>query len=70
MVYYFRINGEVASVPWDDVFFTICLGSGFWSGRGHVLADDKVTVVDTFSLSYIGMIFSHEPDPVTGQFDA
>ena len=33
-------------------------------------ADDKVTVVDTFSLSHIGMIFSHEPDRVTGKFHA
>lgn len=69
-VYYFRINGEVASVPWDDAFFTIGKDSSVWSVRGHVLADDKVTVLDTFSLSHIGMIFSHEPDPATGKFHA
>jgi len=68
MIHYFRFTGEVASVPWDDVFFTIGLGSSLWSVRGHVLADDKVTVLDTFSLSHIGMIYSHEPDPATGQF--
>jgi len=68
MVYYFRVDGEVASVSWDDVFFTIGQGSNLWSVRGHVLADDKVTVLDTFSLSHIGMIYSHEPDPDTGKF--
>ncbi|MEJ7806035.1 MAG: hypothetical protein WKG03_08985 [Telluria sp.] len=29
-----------------------------------------MTVLETFSLSHIGMIFSHEPDPFTGKFDA
>jgi len=70
MIHCFRFNGEVTSVRWDDVFFTIGRCSSLWSVRGHILADDKVTVLDTFSLSHIGMIFSSEPDPVTRQFHA
>ena len=70
MIHYFRFNGEVASVRWDDVFFTIAKASSLWSVRGHVLADDKATVLETFSLSHIGMIYSHEADPITGQFHA
>ncbi|MDI1258279.1 hypothetical protein [Aquabacterium sp.] len=52
MVHVFRLNGTVLSVPWDEVFF--CLDKGhmnFWNVRGHVLASDKVTVLETFSLS-------------------
>jgi len=68
-VHYFRTNGQVASVRWDDVFFTLGQSSLLWGVRGHVLADDKVTVLDTFGLSRIGVISSHDPDPVTGQFE-
>jgi hypothetical protein len=56
MVHVFRVDGTVLSVPWDKVFF--CLGrlyqARFWSIQGHVLADDGVTVLETFSLSKIG----------------
>lgn len=48
-VHVFRVNGTVLSVPWDSVFF--CLGSlrqGNWELQGHVLADDGVTITETF----------------------
>lgn len=56
MVHVFRTNGTVFSAPWDKVFF--CLGRGYqpsnWEVQGHMLADDGVTVVETFSLSEWG----------------
>ncbi|MFD1559953.1 DUF6708 domain-containing protein [Paraburkholderia silviterrae] len=53
MVHVFRLDGTVFSVPWDKVFFTLgrgnrAFGVQTWDVRGHVLADDGVTVVETF----------------------
>lgn len=57
MVHVFRTDGTVFSVAWDKVFF--CLGRGYqpsnWEVQGHVLADDGVTVLETFSLSESGV---------------
>lgn len=55
MVHVFRLNGTVLSVPWKDIFF--CLDTGQqknWNIRGHVLAKDGITVVETFALSPVG----------------
>lgn len=54
MVHVFRKNGTILSTPWHAVFFT--LGQvdhvyKFWNILGHVIADDKKTVSETFSLS-------------------
>ncbi|MDI1258276.1 DUF6708 domain-containing protein [Aquabacterium sp.] len=52
MVHVFRLNGTVLSVPWDDIFFCTDTGQGgAWNIRGHVLAEDRVTVLETFALS-------------------
>lgn len=52
MVHVFRLNGTVLSVPWEDIFFCLDTGQGgSWNIRGHVLAADKVTVLETFALS-------------------
>ena len=69
MVHYFRPDGEIRSVPWRKVFFTVVSGSGLWGIRGHVLGDDKVTVVDTFGVGDTGALRSHAADPVTGQYE-
>lgn len=50
----FRKNGTILSTPWNTVFFT--LGQvdqvyKFWNILGHVMADDKKTVIETFALS-------------------
>lgn len=56
-VHVFRNNGSVASINWNEVFFTLGqLAHGHWEIRGHVLAPDKVTVIETFALSYSGAI--------------
>ena len=54
MLHIFRPDrsGTILSVPWDEVFFTLCKGQvlGHWDIRGHVLQADKVTVKESFAL--------------------
>ncbi|KEY58773.1 DUF6708 domain-containing protein [Serratia sp. DD3] len=55
MVHAHRIDGSSYSVPWDKVFFTLGLSHGKGASKdyyisGHVLAEDNITVVDTFCL--------------------
>lgn len=56
MVHVFKVDGTIISVPWREVFFTRGrAGRGAmpeWSIDGHILADDKQTVIDTFSLGF------------------
>lgn len=54
MVYVFRLDGSVLSVPWDQLFFCLsrCTSPGQWDIRGHVLDKDGVTVRETFSLTF------------------
>jgi hypothetical protein len=46
----------ILSVPWDEVFFTIGRGQtmGNRDMRGHVLAVDKLTVLESFSINMPG----------------
>lgn len=64
MVHVFRVDGTVLSVGWDDVFFT--LGKGqmgeTYDIRGHILDKDGITVKDSFSLSFSGMVTKDELD--------
>ena len=58
MMYVFRTNGTVLSVPWDEVFFTLggAGGSGLiqnWDLRGHVLDKDGNTVKESFTFSMV-----------------
>lgn len=58
MVYVFRTNGTVLAVPWDEVFFTLGMagGSGIvlnWDLRGHVLAKDRNTVLESFTFGMV-----------------
>ncbi|MBQ0214017.1 hypothetical protein KAH51_11180, partial [Proteus vulgaris] len=55
MVYAFRTDGSIISVPWKKVFFTTGLDyaksmKNDYYISGHVLADDNKTIVDTFCL--------------------
>ena len=57
MVYAFLYNKEVVAVPWDDVFFTF-EGNNDSSNvefdiRGHILADDRVTIKGIFALGHL-----------------
>jgi hypothetical protein len=54
MVYVFRTNGTVLSIPWDRVFFTLAQVdhlSNYWNIIGHVMAADGTTVTESFALS-------------------
>jgi hypothetical protein len=52
MVHVFRPGGKVVSVPWDEVYFTLLsFGAGHWYTVGHVLSEDRKTVLETFPLS-------------------
>lgn len=57
-VHVFRTNGSVVSVNWNEIFFS--LGEVAYGSerevRGHILAPDKDTVLETFALSYAGPV--------------
>lgn len=53
MVYIFRTDGTVLSVPWKEIYFTQDKEPGplrEWCIRGHIIDKDKETVLETFSL--------------------
>jgi hypothetical protein len=54
MVHLFRPDrsGSILSAHWDSIFFTLGRGQTLdhWDVRGHILATDGRTVVETFSL--------------------
>lgn len=58
MVHVFRTDGTVLSVAWRDVFFTLghLVPGNNWEVRGHVLASDRITVLDTFALSHVDVL--------------
>jgi hypothetical protein len=55
-VYVFRFDGTVLTAKWDDIFFSLGRGARLshkqeWDIRGHVLAADRKTVLETFVFS-------------------
>ncbi len=65
MVYVWRTNGTVLEAPWDDLFFTLAHVAGEWEVRGHMLAPDKATILESFALSYRGVLQHRELNPVS-----
>lgn len=63
----FRTNGTVLEVPWKDVFFTLSKTRmrGGCEILGHVLDSERITIKDTFALSYYGGISAEELE-ITG----
>jgi hypothetical protein len=53
MVYVTRLDGTVMAESWDKLFFTERVGGGEWEIRGHRLAEDGITVLETFALPVI-----------------
>ena len=54
MVYVFRKDGSTLSIPWVKVIFTLSQvdqGYKFFNILGHAMADDGVTIKESFSLS-------------------
>ncbi|MQL49359.1 hypothetical protein GEA64_15965 [Photorhabdus khanii] len=57
MIHVYRFNGTVLSVPWKAVFFTLTKYSGRmseWCIDGHILADDKETVLIHLVWDFLG----------------
>ena len=57
MVHVFRKDGSVLSVPWAEIYFTLDYDFSyfrFWEIHGHVLDDDRETVLETFVLGTSG----------------
>ncbi len=53
-VHVFRLDGTVLTAPWDKIYFTLGQGKGTfgwlnWDIRGLILAEDGVTVQETFA---------------------
>jgi hypothetical protein len=55
-VHVFRTNGTVMNADWEKLYFTLCQRQGLdaenWEVRGHRMAEDGVTVLETFALPY------------------
>ncbi|HAL09202.1 MAG TPA: hypothetical protein DCO67_04450 [Staphylococcus sp.] len=57
LVHLFRTNGAVQTIPWQDIYFTLRqekpngLSPKMWYLCGHILDDEKLRVVDTFTVS-------------------
>ncbi|WP_313493919.1 DUF6708 domain-containing protein [Stenotrophomonas sp.] len=60
MVYVFRKDGTVLSAGWDELFFTLDPDAVWWEIRAHVLAEDGVTVKETFTLGAYSTLNSRE----------
>ena len=60
MAYVFRKDGTVLSVGWDELFFTLDRDAVWWEIRAHVLAEDGVTVKETFALGAYSTLDSRE----------
>ncbi|GLS03518.1 hypothetical protein GCM10007860_06620 [Chitiniphilus shinanonensis] len=52
MVHVFRLDGTTLSVPWREIHFALNPAQmrNFWEVRGHVLSEDRSTVLETFVL--------------------
>lgn len=67
LVHVFRQDGTVLTTPWDDLFIFRGESSASFAGksydvRAHVLADDRRTVLETFTLGYGFMAKSQSVD--------
>ncbi|EGT5655818.1 hypothetical protein JD793_001937 [Citrobacter braakii] len=54
LVYIFQVKGEVITLPWKDIYFTTSKQKVSYCIVGHVLAEDKETVLNTFSFGHVG----------------
>ncbi|WP_432371751.1 DUF6708 domain-containing protein [Pantoea allii] len=53
-VHIYQVSGEIITVPWNDIFFTISKQKVSYCIVGHILADDNETVLNTFSFGHVG----------------
>jgi len=53
-VHVYQVSGEVITIPWNDIFFTTSKQKISYCIVGHLLAEDKEIVLNTFSFGYVG----------------
>ena len=72
LVHVFRTDGTTVSAPWEQVFFTLGHLKQWneWEVRGHILEPDRVTVRETFALSYVGSLNATDADPGTMEYSS
>ena len=70
MVHVFRPKGTVLSIPWDDIYFTLGHMPQWneWEICGHVMVPDKITVLETFALSYVESLSAADVEPGNTNF--
>ncbi|WP_369311335.1 DUF6708 domain-containing protein [Providencia rettgeri] len=57
LVHLFRTNGKVQTIPWENIYFTLRqerpdgLSMKTWYLCGHILDDEGLRVIDTFTVS-------------------
>jgi hypothetical protein len=54
LVHIYQVSGGIITVPWNDIFFTTSKQRISYCIVGHLLAEDKETVLNTFSFGYVG----------------
>lgn len=53
-VHVYQVSGEVITVPWGDIYFTTSKQRISYCIVGHLLSEDKDTVLNTFSFGHVG----------------
>ncbi len=54
LVHVYQVNGGVVTLPWGEIYFTVNKQRINCCIVGHVLAEDKNTILNTFSFGYVG----------------
>ncbi|MDJ0038513.1 hypothetical protein QM637_22140, partial [Pantoea allii] len=54
LVHIYQVSGGIITVPWNNIFFTTSKQRNSDCIVGHLLAEDKQTVLNTFSFGYVG----------------
>lgn len=54
LVHIYQVSGEIITAPWNDIFFTTSKQRISYCIVGHLLYEDKETVLNTFSFGYVG----------------
>ncbi|WP_202301029.1 DUF6708 domain-containing protein [Dryocola clanedunensis] len=54
LVHIYQVKGGVITLPWNDIYFTTSKQKVTYCIVGHVLAEDKETVLNTFSFGHVG----------------
>ncbi|QXA93799.1 Uncharacterised protein [Citrobacter braakii] len=54
LVHVYQVSGGIITLPWKDIYFTTSKQRISYCIVGHLLSEDKETVLNTFSFGYVG----------------